>query len=225
MSATNRGAERVPNDFYVTPGWCVRALGRAVPYMTQAGLEYCDPAAGDGAILKELVGGTAAVEIRDEMLQSLSRACDTALIADALGDDERVVDLRSDRLLTVVTNPPFSLAKDFIEKWAGGRRAAFLLRLNFLGGQGMADWWQRWRPAQIHVLPRRPVFVAVCRGLSKTKTRQQVKGCGKSFPAGTRGKCDCGGTIGDGTDATEYAWFLWGVPAEPLSVVPLEYCK
>jgi hypothetical protein len=51
--------------------------------------------------------------------------------------------------------------------------AAFLLRLNWLGGQARAAW-HRANPCDVYVLPRRPSFT------------------------------------GKGTDATEYAWMVWG---------------
>jgi hypothetical protein len=59
----------------------------------------------------------------------------------------------------VLTNPPFSLAMEFIracEKLATHR--IFLLRLNFLGSEERSNYIRQTRP-DIYVLPNRPSFV------------------------------------------------------------------
>jgi hypothetical protein len=77
----------------------------------------------------------------------------------------------------LVTNPPYSLAAEFIqralERYRKSIDCAFLLRLNYLGSQKRAAF-HREHPSDVFVLPRRPSFT------------------------------------GKGTDATEYAWFVWG---------------
>jgi hypothetical protein len=47
MSATGRGRERNPRDYYRTPEWCVEALLLEEELLS----DVFDPACGDGAIL------------------------------------------------------------------------------------------------------------------------------------------------------------------------------
>lgn len=55
MSATGRGAERRADDFYETPGWCTRAiLPHLLPADRCGDMKILDPCAGTGAILREI---------------------------------------------------------------------------------------------------------------------------------------------------------------------------
>lgn len=80
----------------------------------------------------------------------------------------------------IASNPPFSLAQEFVDKALGDvceyGYVALLLRLNFLGSLARAEWWQGMpiKPQWIFIESKRPSF------------------------------------SGDGkTDATEYAHFVW----------------
>lgn len=60
----------------------------------------------------------------------------------------------------LITNPPFSLAIEFIEhsmRLFPGAYLAFLLRLNFLGAQARSAFWRRHAP-DVYVMPKRPSF-------------------------------------------------------------------
>lgn len=216
MSSTNRGTERVEADFYPTPAWCTRAF---VTWAVENGLlgngRVLDPFAGDGAILRVLQEPTpypwsptrplAGIEIRPEAEKHLVGL--GGVIGDALA-----VSLDPWRSWPVITNPPYSIAQECVTRWAPTVPwSAWLLRLNFLGTQERADWIRGYMPAHVLVLPARPKFVAVCKGLSKTKKRVKVKGCGSTYPIGTKGLCPaCGiGRVADGQDSCEYAWFVW----------------
>lgn len=59
----------------------------------------------------------------------------------------------------VVTNPPFSLAKEFVTHAKSHADEVFmLLRLNFLGAKKRKDWWKQHEPDAIFVLSDRPDF-------------------------------------------------------------------
>jgi hypothetical protein len=74
----------------------------------------------------------------------------------------------------IITNPPFSLATDFIDRsLSEADFFAYLLRLNFWGSKKRKGWWQGKSPSHQFTLSERPSFT------------------------------------GKGTDATEYAWFVW----------------
>lgn len=52
-SATNRGAERIPFDYYPTPPWCVhRLLDRHGRELFRPGVHVLEPTVGDGSIVR-----------------------------------------------------------------------------------------------------------------------------------------------------------------------------
>jgi len=166
MSATNRGATRHDHDFYATPPETTQALLRWLDRQQIRVDSALDPAAGEGALLAELRPSVRATayEIRNgcqARLAGLPTTDDGARVCmvDALtwpGADrgEGVHDL-------VICNPPFSLAREFVDAYRYvGLTSAFLLRLNFLGSQKRAPWWLANPPAHVLVLPVRPSFTA-----------------------------------------------------------------
>jgi len=97
----------------------------------------------------------------------------------------------------IITNPPFSLAMEFIEKSFQWRKSdksivAMLLRLNFLGSKKRASWLRQHTPS-VYVSPKRPSFA-----LNKDGKR--------------------------GTDSIEYAWFVWDGDPPRIHILPTENC-
>lgn len=163
MSATGRnleGHERRADDFYATPAWCTLAIAKYLQRGNDS-VAVLDPCCGDGAILNELQScwntrERHGIEIDVERAAHASQR-HTVRHADALvGGPWPDADL-------LVTNPPYSLAMEFIERaliWVACgnmREAAFLTRLNFLGSQKRAAF-HRQHPCDVHVLPKRPSF-------------------------------------------------------------------
>lgn len=184
------------------------------------GATLLDPCAGDGAICRAVRQQSPwvpeCIELNEAHRTPLARACGYAEADVRIMDGLTYRGRLSNSAVGVLTNTPFSGFEHWIARWAPGRSfAAFLLRINALGGQARADWWRKYRPAALCVLPKRVAFVAVCKGKPKTKASQRVKGCGRSYPIGTGGTCECGGQIADGTDSCEYAWFTYGHRVEP----------
>ena len=174
MSATGRGGARRPNDFYETPEWCVDALFDAEPLCGP----FVDPCCGSGAILNALDrrGEAWGMDIDPELVARAKRRGRTLFVEDYLAA-KRFPGGCED---TVVMNPPYKLAAEFIRAALGdaksGRKVAALLRLNFLGSSrtrlDVVGPGSQLRA--VHVLARRPSFT------------------------------------GDGkTDACEYAWLVW----------------
>lgn len=159
MSATNRGRERERDDAYYTPSWCVRALLRAV--RLPGGL-WLEPCAGEGAIIREATARHPgaiwwlAVEKREE--------CRAAL--EAIPEVHRITigDFLEGPLVgpvasVAITNPPYSLAAEFVERCLPlASVTIMLLRLNWLGSQRRAAFLRSHMP-DVYVLPRRPSFV------------------------------------------------------------------
>ena len=176
MSSTKRGGQRSPADNYPTPNWCThRLLDRLVPrYPEIAQGRWLEPGAGEGNILlgvEEWFHARAAVsenhlhkaerpildacELREECRPYLERYCDIVQIGDYFKQGPP-----PDQEYTLIgTNPPFSLAMEFIltSLKANTRFVTMLLRLNYVGSERRHEFFTRYAP-DIYVLPNRPSF-------------------------------------------------------------------
>lgn len=182
MSATGRnleGNERRADDHYATPGWVTLSVLRYLRFEPWPTLDHgcvLDPCCGEGAILdvvkSEWGAGGVGIEIDVARAIEAAKKGHEVHTRDALG-----AVLFWPSVDVLITNPPYGLAMEFIEKALAeyGKLidCAFLLRINFLGSQKRAAF-HRAHPSDVYVLPKRPSFT------------------------------------GKGTDATEYAWFVWG---------------
>jgi hypothetical protein len=159
MSSTNRGSERQTADNYPTPAWCVHRLLEAVP-LPHDGL-CLEPAFGDGAIVRainSMVGlkrSWLGVDIRPECSNAANALGVRFLDANFLA----AATLSGKRFSLAITNPPYSLAQQFIERCLEvAKVTAMLLRLNYLGSAKRAAF-MRANPPDVYVLPNRPAFV------------------------------------------------------------------
>lgn len=151
MSSQKRNVRLNDVDFYPTPSWCYENLDIDWTIFKDAH----EPCRGDGRIQKFLIDKgipTTYSEIRE-------------------GKDFFDWNDSTDLILS---NPPFSLAKEFIEhSVSNSETVMMLLRLNFLGSKARHNWWNINKPTSLYILSQRPSFT------------------------------------GEGTDSTEYAWFVW----------------
>ena len=151
MSRQIQGVRLNETDFYPTPPWCYELLDIDWTLFKSAH----EAGAGDGRIvdfLSKKIGKVTYSEITEGK--------------DFFDWDENV-DL-------IFTNPPFSLAQEFIKhSLPRCNTCIMLLRLNFLGSKKRYKFWTENPPSALFVLSKRPSFT------------------------------------GTGTDATEYAWFVW----------------
>jgi hypothetical protein len=172
MSSTNRGGKRNEADFYETPAWCVEWLLKAwqpLPALKEPWRppRIIEPCAGRGAI----IGACNAAGLRAEwtaneddydraqgILQSGLTAADRCFTSDFLTWPRHGSGLPSDRFDYIITNPPFSLAQEFVEKAMGvADVTVMLLRLNFLGSQKRAKFLRSNMP-DVYILSKRPSF-------------------------------------------------------------------
>jgi len=113
-----------------------------------------EPACGAGAICKAAKKWSPSIDI--EAIDIRDHGWHDTFIADFLDlPPTPEYDL-------IITNPPYSLALDFIQHAMKFRKdetsvVAMLLRLNFLGSQKRAGWLRDNTPS-IFVSPRRPCF-------------------------------------------------------------------
>jgi len=158
VSATGRGPRLGgPDDFYVTPSWCVRRLLEALDEPPQG--PFLEPAAGDGAIIKA-VGGSdwTAVECRAVAKRDLFAAGAGVVHIDDFLTWEPPPGLVIE---TIITNPPFALCEEFIRR-AGelfpDATAYWLVRLGFLASEKRTRLWKDIGAPNVYVLPNRPSF-------------------------------------------------------------------
>ena len=171
MSSTNRSDARDKHiaDYYVTPINCIRdffkswlddmkdvedflSVGHQVNEML-----FLDPCAGGDAnhpmsypefITKELGAGIETIDIREDSLAERKEDFLTK-------EFQHEYDI-------VITNPPFNLAKEIIEKSLSivqeGGCVIMLLRLNFFGSKARKHFWDRQLPVNAYIHHRRMSF-------------------------------------------------------------------
>lgn len=190
-------------DFYETPAWAVDVLLPFVPDLWRA--PVLDPCAGRGAILDALEAqGFAGCGIEiDESRAALAGETRPVRCADALA-----LALGSWRASSVVMNPPFARAEEFVRRSlveVGGGTVAALLRLAFLEGKARASFHRAF-PSDVIVLSKRPSFVASVVCAAKCGWSVQLP------PNAARPvACECGAKVRTHTsDSAAYAWFVWG---------------
>lgn len=155
MSSTNRGSERREADFYPSPAWTVHRL---LEVWEPQGERWSDPCAGEGAIVRAVrsfygaPGAWIVGDIRREVVPILRKLEPGGLfIGDYLKHG-----VKAD---VILTNPPFSLAQEFVTRaLKDAPTVAMLLSLNFLGSADRAAWWHELPPVQLYILPDRPSF-------------------------------------------------------------------
>lgn len=160
MSATNRGAIRRESDFYKTPESATKSL--VDNFFFKKGVIW-EVTAGDGAIIKVLrhylqtKEKIIATEIRDEERENLLDAgANMVLIGDFLAHPGINPEPE-----TIITNPPFSIAREIIEhcfKIAPKAEVIMLLRLAFLESKRRKSFWDKHPVTQLYILSERPSF-------------------------------------------------------------------
>ena len=124
-------------DFYPTPAWCYEKL----PIDWTIFKDAYEPCEGDGRI-KEYLNSLGVFTKGSDLQQGV----------DYLTTTFPSVDL-------ILTNPPFSLAQEFITKaLTEANTVIMLLRLNFLGAQKRFSFWKDNEPTSLYVLSKRPSF-------------------------------------------------------------------
>lgn len=159
---------RDPNDWYVEPEWCSEALFAAETFTDP----IVDPCAGTGRIV-----------------QAARRAGYEALAFDLIERQMLGVVSKRDYFRTVlpectiVSNPPFSRAREFVERGLlFGHDMALFLPLPFIAGDRRSRWMEETPLAAVAILAPRP-----------------------SCPPGA--VVMAGESSGGGTG--DFAWFIW----------------
>lgn len=129
-------------DRYFTPPWCYENL----PIDWSEYKTAFEPSMGDGRLYLFMEEQGMKVDGRD-----LEWASETGENEDFFNWDGRV-DL-------IITNPPFSLAQEFVEHAIPRADTVIMLqRLNWMGSQKRHNFWKENPPDALYVLSKRPSF-------------------------------------------------------------------
>jgi hypothetical protein len=134
-------ANRQRDDFYPTPPVSTIALLRVESFRG----DIWEPACGDGAISKVLIGHGYTVKSSDLIDRGYGEAG-----IDFLLDYQTTAD-------NIVTNPPFKFAQEFVEHALArsGRKVAMLCRLGWLEGIGRKKLFAKTPLARVWVHSKR----------------------------------------------------------------------
>lgn len=141
--------EREKDDFYPTPPEPTRAILSAEIDRLRAFDRVWEPAAGDGAMVREMEGLGLDVFASD----LIDRGCG-ATIRDFYSFDRETMPTNA----AILTNPPFGECnKDpgFVRHALsnlGTRYMALLLPVNWVGASGRAPLWSEFPPSRVYVM-------------------------------------------------------------------------
>ena len=135
--------ERVENDFYATNPKSVLSLLEVEDFNNGTILEPC---CGQGHISKVLTENT----------NSSVRSFDLVDRGYGIGDYNFLTESYS-YYDYVVTNPPYKLAKEFIDKslQIANKKVAMFLKIQFLEGQSRKDWFKSTPLKTVYVFSKR----------------------------------------------------------------------
>jgi hypothetical protein len=159
MSSTKRGGARSPHESYPTPHW---VLARLLDKQVLPVGNWLDAGAGAGALIEATSAHPAygpkvrwtASEVNAEHASTLHLLTGrTPLIGNFC-----TTPLPTTPFDVVISNPPFSLATEFLHvARQHATNVCFLLRLNYLSGAERSLWLTADCP-DVYVIPDRPSF-------------------------------------------------------------------
>lgn len=165
MSSTSRGYKRHLTDYYVTPineiVHFLREFKKFEPQIFNSETLFLDPTAGgDEANGMSYPIALQQLGIRDEQIRTIDIREDSRaeIVDDYLKHN---VEQKPD---VIITNPPFSDAREIIEKALDdvkdGGFVIMLLRLNFYGSKRRKDMWDKQLPKYSFVHNKRMSFTS-----------------------------------------------------------------
>jgi hypothetical protein len=162
MSSTNRGNDRSAHDYYVTP---IPAIIHFIQEF-HADNEWFGPS----YIVDPCAGGDASNPMSyPSAFRLLGYTPLRFNTIDIRGDSPATItcdylkcDVGSSKPDLIISNPPFNLAMEFIQKALEdvreGGLVIMLLRLNYFGSQKRKAWWQANMPTWCYVHSERMSF-------------------------------------------------------------------
>ena len=146
LAGSSLTRERIENDYYATPYESTRAL--------------LDIEKFEGDFIEPCVGGGHIVEILKEYYPN-SKIIGVDLVDRGYKDTivSNYFDYTFNGDFNVVTNPPYSLAQEFLEhsmeQIQEGKKVAMFLKIQFLEGNKRKELFKKYPPKIIHVFSKR----------------------------------------------------------------------
>ena len=148
LAGMSKTRDRVDNDYYATPTESTKALLDNVKFYGN----FLEPCCGEGHIsevIKEYYSNETIYNI-----DIVDRGYDNTLEADFLN-----YDFLGQTFDNIITNPPYSLAEEFLRKGMevinpNGKIAMFL-KIQFLEGQKRKELFKQYPPKYIYVFSKR----------------------------------------------------------------------
>ncbi len=128
-------------DFYPTPEYCIDSFLKHIPI--NENMSFLEPCYGNGVIYNKI--NTINKEFCEIQKPHLKDYLKT---------------IYTEKFDLIITNPPFSLAQEFLEKSLNESDfVAYLLRINFLGSKKRKVFFDKiGTPDKMFVLSKRPSF-------------------------------------------------------------------
>lgn len=148
LAGTSTTRERVSNDYYATPYESTNALLNNVKFY--------------GNFLEPCVGGGHIAEVIKKHYPNESIYCMDLVdrgYPNTLVNDFLTYDFLDQKFDNIITNPPYSLAQEFLEKSMKitneGGKVAMFLKIQFLEGVKRLEMFKKYPPKYIYVFTKR----------------------------------------------------------------------
>ena len=148
LAGTSTTRERVSNDYYATPYESTNALLNNVKFY--------------GNFLEPCVGGGHIAEVIKKYYPNEPIYCMDLVdrgYPNTLVDDFLTYDFLDQKFDNIITNPPYSLAQEFLEKSMkitnNGGKVAMFLKIQFLEGVKRLEMFKKYPPKYIYVFTKR----------------------------------------------------------------------
>jgi hypothetical protein len=182
--------KRSPYDFYPTPKNSIDSLlDRLNEYGINLGKRILEPCAGDGALIRPIwmkcgQPDIQAYDIDESHLPQLKELCDSGeIFCYGTHDVLTLTQKEFDSFDTIITNPPFSISLEILEH-------LLYLRANSEN--------------------RQPATVIILQRLGFLGSQKRHEFWNKYPPDAVWALSKRPSFTGNGTDAHEYGWFIWG---------------
>ena len=148
LAGGNPENERVEHDYYATNP---KALTMLLEKYILNGKQFLEPCVGEGYLVEELKKHYDNIEV--DSLDIVNRGYPNTIVTDFL---TYKTDKKYD---VIVTNPPYSLAQQFIEKsmslLSDNGQIAMFLKIQFLEGGKRKNFYEKFPPKYIYVFRNR----------------------------------------------------------------------
>lgn len=156
LAGSNPKNHRIENDFYATDPKAVKMIlnSGAFDFYRNPSIKILEPCVGEGHIIKEVIDYYKEKNnIEYTTLDIVDRGFSDTIVCDFLNwKFDKKYDL-------IITNPPYSLATEFVEKSIGGLSnkgyLAMFLKIQFLEGKKREELFKKYPPKYIYVFRNR----------------------------------------------------------------------